>query len=86
MQGRPRTTRSAAAKAPCKGAAGCDQSQPVREADDARKGRQMLAAARRGDACGQNWHQQGLSPVANRGSTRPRPVLNGATPMEVPPS
>ncbi|RWV90414.1 hypothetical protein GW17_00047389, partial [Ensete ventricosum] len=83
MQGRPPT---AAAKAPCKGVIDCGQGQPVREADGSRKGRQTLAVARRGGACGQKCRRQGLLPVASRGNTCPRPVRRGAAPMEVPPS
>ncbi|RWV85081.1 hypothetical protein GW17_00053154 [Ensete ventricosum] len=60
-----------------KGAAGCGQGQSAREADGARKGRQMPAAyrrptagvaARRGDACGQKHRPQGLLPTISRGS------------------
>ncbi|RWW56068.1 hypothetical protein BHE74_00037247 [Ensete ventricosum] len=60
-----------------KGAAGCGQGQSAREADGARKGRQMPAAyrrptagvaARRGDACGQKHRPQGLPPTISRGS------------------
>ncbi|RWV91397.1 hypothetical protein BHE74_00052931 [Ensete ventricosum] len=35
----------AAAKAPCKGATGCNQGQPAREASDARRGPRLLAEA-----------------------------------------
>ncbi|RWW55742.1 hypothetical protein BHE74_00037590 [Ensete ventricosum] len=65
----------AVAKAPCKGVADCGQSQPAREADDARRGSSPQGrpaplagvVARRGGAYGHGW----LWP-ARRGGSRPR--------------
>ncbi|RRT36944.1 hypothetical protein B296_00048852 [Ensete ventricosum] len=60
-----------------KGAVGCGQGQSAREADGARKGRQMPAAYRRptagvaarmGDACRQKHRPQGLPPTNSRGN------------------
>ncbi|RWW02922.1 hypothetical protein BHE74_00029200 [Ensete ventricosum] len=45
----------ATAKAPCKGATGCSQGQPIREASGARKGRQLpigVALAGKSATCG----------------------------------
>ncbi|RWW40738.1 hypothetical protein BHE74_00053830 [Ensete ventricosum] len=62
--------------------------------DDARKGRQMLATCRRppvgvathkGDTYGQKRCPQGLSPIASRGTARPRPAHRGVAPVELSP-
>ncbi|RWV86141.1 hypothetical protein GW17_00051995, partial [Ensete ventricosum] len=46
----------------------------------------LQATARRGNACGQKRHPQGMPLAASRGSTRPQPVRRGAAPVEVSPA